>query len=135
MSLKDEIQKLVREKKEALSVIDAERKEYRNREREKFAPLRAMLEDAVRAANSPLIRGSFGSSLATISLLDMDGNPSGDMHTWHIGPNHKGLDKRILELIEAPGFVVECTYWSDFVRSELTDRDTFENESLVLAGC
>ena len=116
MGLKDEIEKIIRAEQEKLEAQDQADRDYDERQRDRFKPLRALLDELATSIDPAHLKASVGEASATIEV----GKKKGDSAyfesdaRWEIEPNNSLFE-------ELPGFKVEETVYHYF-----PEFDTFE---------
>jgi hypothetical protein len=68
MGIKEELERLVSIERQKLEAQEAQRKGEDEAERQRFAPVRALLREIVEAGDPSYITASIGESFATVSL-------------------------------------------------------------------
>jgi hypothetical protein len=129
MSLKDEIEKLIRDKRNALCVEDQERKAVYERLCEQFAPLKAMLEEIIGAIDPKYVQATFDSFRVTISLMKSKDEKDWDQDEWEIQPNQK-IIMPSCEFVDLSGFTIRRGPLDEYGLG--TIEDTFKDEHQVV---
>ncbi len=116
MSLKDEIEKLIQQEQRKIEERDQRDAEYHERQRQRFQPLRAFLEELVASVDTNHIKSRIFDGYAT---LDVGRKKKDDFLleiTWEIKPNFgftSSAEKGESLFYEQPGFHVEETHYFD----------------------
>lgn len=135
MTLKDEIEKLVQAEQAKLESQDRKDADYRDRQRKRFVPLRALLEELGRAIDERYLRASIGEDSATLEVGRVEKTHlSGDVR-WRIEPNFEidiFAEKGESNFKEARGFRVEEEMHLSLPESHIAESMlTFESEQDV----
>src|SRR3989338_6511280 len=117
MSLKDEIEKIIHAERKNLESRDQKDREFNERQRDRFQPLRTLLNELIASIDPTYLEAWIGDSDARIDV----GSRKGDWEHletdegWNIEPNHtmntRG-DKNESLFNDAPGFNVPKTVYS-----------------------
>lgn len=99
MSLKDEIDKIIRSEREKLESRDQKHKEHWKRQGERFRAMRALLEEVVSAVDQRHVKASFSDSDATIEI----GNKRADGDYFEVDVRWKVQPNFSVKLIPQPG--------------------------------
>ncbi len=125
MSLRDEIEKLISAEKSNLEDRDKKHADYYQRQRDRFASLRVVLEEISVSINSKYLKSRIGDHSATMYLGRNQGSSWLTDIRWRIEPNY---DVRFRPeageslFHEEPGFTVEETQYY-----RLPEDDTLES--------
>jgi hypothetical protein len=138
MSLKEEMEKIIRSEREKLKSQDRKDKEYWDCERERFRPMRALLEEVVGAVDPEHVEVKFSDQDATIEVGTR--RPDSDCFEedmrWKVRPNfgvrlNPQMGEGLFE--EKPGFQVEETITCrspEFDSREKTHTFSTESETV-----
>jgi hypothetical protein len=133
MSLEDEIDKLRSAERVRLELQDATRNEFAERQKARFLPLRAVLEQVLKAIDPAYLQVSLGDARATITVgTHRDDSFQGDID-WKISPNSRFNAEAGKEWFEVqPGFSIEEVESFHLPGLNLSERTyTFETEGEV----
>lgn len=132
MSLKDEIEKLIRAEQGKIETRDSKHEEYRQRRRGRFAPLRAIIQEITDCIEQQYIEAKIGEYEARIKIGNQPESSRSVDAQWHIQPDYDvrfGAASEESLFHEKPGFLVEETvYHMDDVSEKSM---TFEDEKEV----
>ncbi|MGH7207272.1 MAG: hypothetical protein ACREI2_13815 [Nitrospiraceae bacterium] len=116
MSLKDEIEKLIRQEEQKIEERDQRYTEYHERQRQCFQSLRALLEEVVGSVDSRHIKSHIFDDRATLEVGEKKGDYFSAEVRWKIEPNFDvrlGAEKGESLFYEQLGFRVEETKYYD----------------------
>ncbi len=138
MSLKDELDKIVRAERAKLETADRLDGEFPARQRERFSVLRALVEELVAAADSRFLRAQIEDDGATIEVGRLKRDLSSfvtDMQ-WEMRANytiHFDATSFSYRFRDEPGFRVAETGCPRFPADDaVTTMLEFESESLLI---
>ena len=110
MILKDEIERLIRAEQEKLDKSDQKTKEHSERQKQRFIPMRAIIEEISKSIEPEYIRVSISDSHAMIEVGRKKARDNfEDEIRWEIQPNYQtqvSSESGVMYL-EQPGFRVE----------------------------
>ncbi|MCE7913081.1 MAG: hypothetical protein DYH15_00070 [Nitrosomonas sp. PRO4] len=135
MSLKDEIEKLIKAEQSKLENRDEKHAQYYERQQKRFAPLRAVLEEICASVDFEYLESRFSNDSATLELGRMEGSSRSTDSRWEIEPNygvrfHAEAGDSLF--YEEPGFKVEETEYYRYPEFDMAeDTKTFEDERAV----
>lgn len=86
MSLKDEIDKLISAERELLKTGDVKKQEFAEQQRMRFRPLRAALEEVLKAVDSSYFMAEFRDEQVTIDLIQTIAGSPETCRRWTIEP-------------------------------------------------
>ena len=112
MSLKDEIEKLILAEQQELERRDRKEADYYQRQRQRFVPLRAVLEEISKSVVPAYLQSEIGEYTATLEVGRKKGQHFSAEVRWCIEPNYEhgwDAEKRDFRWNEAAGFRVEET--------------------------
>lgn len=138
MSLKDEIEKIVRIERDKLERRDQAHVEYHERQRERFQPMRALLEQLATAVDAAYLNASIREESATVKVgeKESDGEYIQIDARWRIEPNLKiqpHVDPGESLFSEAPGIKIEETVYYRYPDYETFEKTyTFEDEEKAM---
>lgn len=139
MSLKREIEKIIQAEREKLESRDREHNDYHNRQRDRFQPLRALLDELVASIDPAHLKASIRDYRATIQVGTTRSDSayfSADAR-WQIQPNYDVRFEAVKgESVfqESPGFrVEENVYHRDPEYSTSEKNLTFNTEEQVIS--
>ena len=126
MSLKDEIEKLLQQEQQRIEERDQRHVEYHERQRQRFQPLRILLEELVVSVDSKHIESRIFDDHATLEIGKKKEDCFSAETRWEIEPNfdvrfHSEKSENLF--YEQPGFRVEETNYF-----ELPEYDVSEHE-------
>jgi hypothetical protein len=132
-NLKDEFEKLIQVEKENLDSANRKRSEFYERQRERFAPLRATLEELVESIDPSLVQAKIRESSARLEIARTENGHFRAEKRWEVEPNCKHPDGIAGDRAEERGFVVEeTTYFRYADIDEFEHKLTFKNEQAVV---
>ena len=138
MSLKDEIEKLINAERSKLEERDKKDAEYNQRQRQRFASLRVILQEISASVDPKYLESRVDDYSAKIELGRIEKSTRSTETRWEIEPNYTyNFARHHSEAAESfyseePGFKVEETEYShcpEFDTSE--DTKTFQDEQAV----
>lgn len=138
MALKDELDALIREERQRLEFRDRKHTDYRQRQKERFAPLRRVLHELGESIEPMLLKVQISEGSATVELGDTR-RGSFDVQTrLKIEPNFEieftPSDGGSL-FRERPGFRIETTNYFEYADSpedqESEQTDVFPDDILA----
>lgn len=124
MGLKIEIEKLIQAEREKIAHRDKQQADYHQRQRDRFVPLRAILNEIAESIDPKYLESKIGDDSARFEMKR-------DAH-WSIQPNYDirfGADSDESRFYEMPGFKVEETVY--YINDVAEDSKTFTNENEV----
>ncbi|MDH4032072.1 MAG: hypothetical protein OEU49_14570 [Chromatiales bacterium] len=140
MSLKEEVEKLIRSERAKIQSRDKKHEEYHERQRERFRPMCALLEELAASVDQDhiLIEVHALETSATITVGSREGGNRFETEiSWSVEPNfdvdwHGDRGESLFN--EEPGFKVEETRYGgfDLDASDYVQHLTFETESDVM---
>lgn len=116
ISLKDEIEKLIQQEQQKIKERDQKHMEYHERQRQRFQPLRALLEELVASVDSKHIESHIFDDHATLEIGEKKDDYFSAETRWEIEPNFDirfRAEKSESLFNEQPGFRVEETNYYD----------------------
>ena len=125
MSLKDEIEKLIRAEQANLQNRDNKHADYHQRQRERFASLRIVLEEISTSIDSRYLKSSIDNYSATIELGRTEGSTWSTDTRWKIEPNY---DVRLFAkageslIHEKTGFKLEETEYYGLPEYDMSEK-------------
>lgn len=132
MSLKDEIEKLISAEQSKLEDRDKKHADYHQRQRDRFASLRVILEEISASIDSKYFESRINDDSATITLgRDEKSHRSTDID-WRIEPNYairSQAEAWESLFYEEPGFRVEETVY--YIEDMSEDTKNFPDEQAV----
>jgi hypothetical protein len=138
MSLKEEIEKIVRAERDKLESRDQGHKEYHERQRKRFQPMRALLEELATSVDTAHLKASIREDSATVEVGRKEGDRAyfqSDAR-WRIEPNFQvqfHAEKGESLFSEAPGIKVEETVYYRYPEYETFEKTyTFEDEEKAM---
>lgn len=117
MSLKDEIDNLIRAEQDKLKSRDEKYKEYDQQQRNRFASLRVILEQICQAVDSKYLEATLGESWGTLQLghISVRSNEWEPDIRWSINPNYEwnpSAKAGEATMYAKPGFILkEVNYY------------------------
>ncbi len=134
MSLQDEIEKLINSKRRDLEQRDTSESAYRQRQCERFAPLRSILEEMMKSIEPEYLEIQFYHASAVVRVGQRKDSYFEESVHLEIEPNFEiswGAPKAGSNFREAPGFLINETQVShsqEFDDSELELLQESEKE-------
>ncbi len=125
VSLKDEIEKLIQQEQRKIEERDQRHAEHHERQRQRFQPLRALLEELVASVDSNHIESRIFDDHATIEVGKKKKDYFSAETTWEIEPNYGvtlSAEKGESLFYEQLGFHVEETSYFDAPESHVSER-------------
>jgi hypothetical protein len=125
MSLKDEIEKLIRAEQTNLENRDHKHADYHQRQRDRFASLRVVLEEISTSIDSGHLKSRIGDNSATIELGRAEGSSWSTDICWQIEPNYDvrfGAKAGESLFHEKPGFKLEETEYYRFPEYDISEK-------------
>lgn len=116
MSLKDEIEKIIKSEQRKIEQRDQKHTEYHERQRQRFNPLRALLDELVAAVDPNHIASRIFEDHATLEVGKKKNDYFSTETRWEIQPDYDvsfGAEKGESLCCEKPGFRVEETNYYD----------------------
>ena len=110
MNSKDEIEKLINVEQAKLEDLETKHVDYRQRQRDRFAPLRIILEEISASIDSKYLESRIDDYSAKITLGRIEKSYRSTDTSWRIEPNHgTNFQPKAGEILfyEEPGFIVE----------------------------
>jgi hypothetical protein len=124
VSLKDEIEKLIKQEEQKIEERDQRHLKYDERQRQNFQRLRALLEELVTSVDSKNINSNIFGNRAKLKIGKMkDGYFSAEIE-WEIQPNFDisfQAEKGESLFYEKPGFRVEETIYFNFPEYDVSE--------------
>lgn len=130
MSLKDEIDKLIAAERETLAKLDTERRNFHEQQKTHFLPLRAVLEEMIKAVDSAYLRVGLGVKQATIGVGEYKGNRFEADIEWLIScwpdesPDGEELEQWVFSMVE--------TTILSYSKEHILERYKFETVEAVV---
>jgi hypothetical protein len=127
MSLKEEIEKIVRAERDKLESRDQGHKEYHERQRKRFQPMRALLEELATSVDTAHLKASIREDSTTVEVGKKEGDRAyfqSDAR-WRIEPNFQvpfHAQKGESLFSETPGIKVEETVYYRHLEYETFKR-------------
>jgi len=125
MSLKDEIEKLIRAEQTNLENRDHKHADYHQRQRDRFASLRVVLEEISASIDSGYLKSRIGDNSATIELGRTEDSSWSTDICWRIEPNYDvrfGAKAGESLFHEKPGFKLEETEYYRFPEYDISEK-------------
>lgn len=132
MSLKDEIEKLITAEQSKLQDRDKMNMEFKERQRQRFIPLRVVLEEIAESVGSKYLGTHFRDASARLEFGNKKGSKRQVDTRWNIEPNYSINFSGESSYSEEPGFKVEETVYCYYPTYGMTeDKLTFVNEEAL----
>ena len=135
MSLKDEIEKLIRAEQANVHDRDNKHSDYRQRQRDRFASLRAVLEEISMSVDSQYLKAKIGADSATMELGRTEGSSWSTDTRWRIKPNYEvkfGAKTGESLFHEKPGFELEEAVYYRFPEYDVSEKtQVFPDEQAI----
>src|ERR1039458_5864234 len=131
MSLKEEIDKLIEAERKGLEVADQRALEHRERQRQHFAPLAALLAEIKASVEPKYLDAVVYEDRAIVKV----GRPFHGLFEvalrWEIAPYNFGAPLERCVSHERPGFCVEETRWYNFEHAVFESQHVFADAAAV----
>lgn len=135
MSLKDEIEKLISAEQSKLENRDEKHSRFHERQRQRFAPLRAVLEEICASVDSKYLESRIGDDSIILELGRIEGSSRSTDVRWRIEPNYGvrfPAEAGDSLFFEEPGFRVEETKYYRYAEFDMVENTkAFEDEQAV----
>jgi hypothetical protein len=135
MTLKEEIDKLIRTEKGLLEQQDADRVSENKKFERSFVPLKSALAEFIESVDPKYLKSLLGDDKAILEVgLRSEDSFQRDIY-WHVIPNNriKSLDQIRDSTVEFSGFIVEEMFYDSSSRFPSSRHHLFTNTQEVVS--